>query len=135
MASGLYSQHLDRPLAYKTRNAIIGLILFICAIIVLFPLVYMLAWSFGPNVETAASSYHIFPRTWTLDSYKAFFNFSDYSVKWLFNSFVQVILHIDNLIDFFKHRIVGYIGFFVLVVKLIVGVSQLALKLCVSALK
>ena len=88
MASGLYSQHLDKPYVYKIRNLIIGLVLLFCAIVVLFPLVYMLAWSFGPNLETASSSYHIFPTTWTLDSYKAFFDFSDYSVKWLFNSFV-----------------------------------------------
>ncbi len=57
----------------------------------LFPLVYMVAWSFGPNREMAASSYSIFPTTWSLDSYKAFFDYSEYSVKWLWNSFIVAI--------------------------------------------
>ena len=77
MASGLYSQHLDRPYVYKIRNIIIGLVLTFCAIVVLFPLVYMLAWSFGPSLETASSSYHIVPTSMGLDSYKTFFNFSE----------------------------------------------------------
>ena len=71
-----------------------------CAIVVLFPLVYMLAWSFGPNLETASSSYHIFPTTWTLDSYKAFFDFSDYSWKWLFNSFVVALATVVSNVVF-----------------------------------
>ncbi|MBO4809485.1 MAG: carbohydrate ABC transporter permease [Lachnospiraceae bacterium] len=100
MASGLYSQHLDRPYVYKIRNLLIGLVLLFCAIVVLFPLVYMLAWSFGPNLETASSSYHIFPTTWTLDSYKAFFDFSDYSWKWLFNSFVVALATVVSNVVF-----------------------------------
>ena len=30
----------------------------------------------------------MFPTSWSLDSYKAFFSFSEYSVKWLANTFV-----------------------------------------------
>lgn len=88
MASGLYSQHLRNPKVRVARNVVMGIFLFFFAAVVLFPLVYMLAWSFGPAQETASSSYAIFPKTWTLDSYKHFFASSQYSVKWLWNSFV-----------------------------------------------
>ena len=88
MASGLYSQHLRNPKIRIARNLVMGIFLFFFAAVVLFPLVYMLAWSFGPAQETASSSYAIFPKTWTMDSYKHFFASSQYSVKWLWNSFV-----------------------------------------------
>ena len=88
MASGLYSQHLRNPKVRVARNLVMGIFLFFFAAVVLFPLVYMLAWSFGPAQETASSSYAIFPKTWTMDSYKHFFASSQYSVKWLWNSFV-----------------------------------------------
>lgn len=86
--TGLYSQHLKNPKLRYIRNGILGFTLFFFAVVVLFPLVYMLAWSFGPAREMAASSFSIFPRVWTLDSYKYFFNFDPYSVRWLWNSFV-----------------------------------------------
>ncbi len=88
MASGLYSQHLRNPKIRIARNLVMGIFLFFFAAVVLFPLVYMLAWSFGPAQETASSSYAIFPKTRTMDSYKHFFASSQYSVKWLWNSFV-----------------------------------------------
>ena len=88
MASGLYSQHLRDPKVRVIRNLIMGVVLFFFAVVVLFPLVYMLAWSFGPAQETSSSSYAIFPKVWSLDSYKHFFQSSQYSVKWLWNSFV-----------------------------------------------
>ncbi len=88
MASGLYSQHLRNPKIRVARNLVMGIVLFFFAAVVLFPLVYMLAWSFGPAQEMSAGSYAIFPKTWSLDSYKHFFASSEYSVKWLWNSFV-----------------------------------------------
>ena len=88
MGSGLYSQHLRDPKVRVIRNVLMGLVLFFFAAVVLFPLVYMLAWSFGPAQEAASSSYAIFPKTWSLDSYKYFFQSNQYSVKWLWNSFV-----------------------------------------------
>lgn len=88
MASGLYSQHLRDPKIRVIRNIIMGVVLFFFAVVVLFPLVYMLAWSFGPAQEMASGSYAIFPKTWSLDSYKHFFQSSQYSVRWLWNSFV-----------------------------------------------
>lgn len=86
--SGLYSQHLSNPKARYLRNTVITILLVSFSAVVLFPLVYMIAWSFGPNVQMSSSLYSVFPKTWTLDSYKAFFNFSPYSVKWLWNSFI-----------------------------------------------
>ena len=88
MASGLYSQHLRDPKVRVARNLVMGIFLFFFAAVVLFPLVYMLAWSFGPAQEMSSGSYAIFPKTWSLDSYRYFFNSNQYSVKWLWNSFV-----------------------------------------------
>ena len=88
MASGLYSQHLRDPKVRVARNLVMGIFLFFFAAVVLFPLVYMLAWSFGPAQEMSSGSYAIFPKTWSLDSYRYFFNSNQYSVNWLWNSFV-----------------------------------------------
>ena len=86
--NGLYSLHLHNPRIRLLRNTLIAVFLITLASVVLFPLVYMVAWSFGPNREMASSSYSIFPRVWTLDSYKAFFAFNENSTRWLYNSFV-----------------------------------------------
>ena len=88
MASGLYSQHLNNRKLYHIRQILLTLILVMFAVISLFPIVYMIAWSFGPNIESASTSYSIFPRIWTLDSYKAFVDFNQYSGRWLINSLV-----------------------------------------------
>ena len=88
MASGLYSQHLRDPKVRVARNLVMGIFLFFFAAVVLFPLVYMLAWSFGPAQEMSSGSYAIFPKTWSRDSYRYFFKSNQYSVKWLWNSFV-----------------------------------------------
>jgi len=88
VASGLYSQHLRDPKVRVARNLVMGIFLFFFAAVVLFPLVYMLAWSFGPAQEMSSGSYAIFPKTWSLDSYRYFFKSNQYSVKWLWNSFV-----------------------------------------------
>ena len=88
MSTGLYSQHLDKPYVAKVRNVVIAILLFFFAIVVLFPLVYMLAWSFGPAAEVASTSYNLFPKVWSFDSYKSFFDFSEYSLRWVLNSFI-----------------------------------------------
>ena len=86
MASGLYSKHLKNKKKLYIRNSILVAVLIIFAIISLFPIVYMIAWSFGPAIEAASTSYSIFPKSWSLDSYKAFLNFNQYSLRWLWNS-------------------------------------------------
>ena len=88
MASGLYSQHVNNKKMLYLRNTIIILVLVTLAVCCLFPLFYMIVNSFGPAVEAASSNRSVFPTSWSLDSYKAFFSFSEYSVKWLTNTFV-----------------------------------------------
>lgn len=88
MATGLYSQHLNNRKVLYFRNFIIITVLILLAAACLFPLVYMILNSFGPAVEAAGSSRSILPTSWSLDSYKAFFGFSDYSVQWLLNSLI-----------------------------------------------
>lgn len=88
-AKGLYSQHHKNPKMRRLRSAVLALVLLSFAGVVLFPLVYMISWSFGPNVKMSSSLYTVFPRKWTLDSYKAFFAFSPYSVRWLWNTFIM----------------------------------------------
>ncbi|HBM79632.1 MAG TPA: sugar ABC transporter permease [Clostridiaceae bacterium] len=58
------------------------------AIATLFPIYYMIISAFGPPVESAAESYSIIPTSFTLDSFKFFFNFSPYSLRWILNSFI-----------------------------------------------
>ncbi len=62
--------------------------LFMFAIATLFPIYYMIISAFGPPVESAAESYSIIPTSFTLDSFKFFFNFSPYSLRWILNSFI-----------------------------------------------
>ena len=51
MATGLYSKHLkDRKKLYL-RNTVLIIILIILALISLFPIVYMIAWSFGGSFD------------------------------------------------------------------------------------
>ncbi|MGN0168041.1 MAG: carbohydrate ABC transporter permease [Acetatifactor sp.] len=91
MASGLYSQHLNNRKLYYTRQTILTIVLVLFAIVSLFPIVYMIAWSFGPAIEAASTSYSIFPKVWTLDSYKAFIDYNQYSMRWLLNSLIVAL--------------------------------------------
>ncbi len=89
MASiGLYSAHNNNPKLAVVRNITIAAVLVIFAALTLFPIFYMLTSSFGPNIATAGNVRSIFPSKWTLDSYKAFFDFSQYSGRWILNSFI-----------------------------------------------
>lgn len=89
--TGLYSKHLENPKKAYLRNFLLALVLIFFALVTLFPIFYMIMSSFGPAVATAGDTRSIFPRRWTLDSYKAFFNFSPYSLKWIGNSFIVAI--------------------------------------------
>ena len=68
------------------RNCILTILLVLGAVIALFPIVYMVMSSFGPATDSASASRTIIPRVWTLDSYKAFFQFNQYSLRWIWNS-------------------------------------------------
>ena len=86
--TGLYSPHVNHPEKRIARNILLAVILILFAVLTLFPIFYMIMSSFGPAVATAGTSRSIFPRVWTLDSYRAFFSFSKYSVRWIVNSLI-----------------------------------------------
>ena len=86
--TGLYSQHLNNPKVRHLRNAVIAIVLTVLAAATLFPICYMILSAFGPNVSTAGNMRSLFPSRFTLESFDAFFHFSDYSLRWIFNSFV-----------------------------------------------
>ena len=88
MASGLYSQHLNNRKVLYLRNTVITIVLVVLAAATLFPIVYMMMSAFGPNVATAGNMRTIFPSRFTLESFKAFFNFNQYSLRWIWNTFV-----------------------------------------------
>lgn len=89
MASiGLFSAHRNNPRLATLRNIVIAVVLVFFAVLTLFPIFYMITSSFGPNIATAGNNRSIFPTVWTLDSYKAFFDFSPYSTRWIANSFI-----------------------------------------------
>ena len=86
---GLYkkyqgSQHYKKYI----RNACLTVVLILLSIVVLFPIYYMIVSSFAPAVEGGGGSYSLIPKHFTWASYKFFFNFSKYSVRWLLNSLI-----------------------------------------------
>ncbi len=100
MATGLYSRHLDNPKARYLRNAVITVVLLILAAATLFPIVYMIMSGFGPNVMTSGNMRTIFPSRLTLESFQAFFDFNDYSLRWIWNSFVVAVLTVIGNVIF-----------------------------------
>ncbi len=90
-STGLYSQHRNNRALLHLRNALITLVLVIFAVLALFPIFYMITSSFGPAIATAGNMRTIFPSRWTFDSYIAFFNFNQYSIRWIGNSFITSV--------------------------------------------
>ena len=88
---GLFSQVGRENKRFCIRNIILTVVLLTLAAICLFPLVYMIMNAFGPSVQRAGNVRSIFPSVWTLDSFRTFFNFSEYSIRWLVNSFIVAI--------------------------------------------
>lgn len=78
------SQHYKKYI----RNACLTVVLILLSIVVLFPIYYMIVSSFAPAVEGGGGSYSLIPKHFTWASYKFFFNFSKYSVRWLLNSLI-----------------------------------------------
>lgn len=70
------------------RNGSIMIILTVLALATLFPIYYMIMSSFGQPIEAGASSYSLVTKNPTLDSYRFFFNYSKYSLRWILNSFI-----------------------------------------------
>jgi multiple sugar transport system permease protein len=99
-SSGLYSHHVNNKKVLYLRNTILVLLLLTLAVACLFPLMYMIMNSFGPSNEGTEGSRSILPVSWSLDSYKAFFGFSEYSIKWLFNSLVAAVSQVVGNVIF-----------------------------------
>ena len=85
-STGLYSQHLHNVKIRYLRNAVIAIVLTILAAATLFPICYMILSAFGPNVSTAGNMRTIFPARFTLESFQAFFDFNEHSLRWIINS-------------------------------------------------
>ena len=85
-STGLYSQHLDNVKIRYLRNAVIAIVLTILAAATLFPICYMILSAFGPNVSTAGNMRTILPSRFTLESFQAFFDFNEHSLRWIINS-------------------------------------------------
>lgn len=83
---GLYNTHLGNKMLRNVRNAVIIFLLLLFALATLFPIYFMFISSFGDPVEAGAVSYSLWPEKITLDSYKFFFDYSEYSYRWLGNS-------------------------------------------------
>ncbi|SDS72860.1 carbohydrate ABC transporter membrane protein 2, CUT1 family [Paenibacillaceae bacterium GAS479] len=95
----LYNNHLGNPLFKFLRNMILILLLLLFALATLFPIYFMIISSFGDPVEAGAVSYSIWPGKFTLDSYRFFFDFSEHSYRWLWNSLiVATVIMVSNVI-------------------------------------
>lgn len=83
----------------KARNALLALALVCLAVVTLFPIYYMIISSFGAPTEAGGASYSLIPKSFSLDSYKFFFNYSQYSFRWIWNSMlVAGVVTVCNVI-------------------------------------
>ncbi len=83
----------------RLRSAAIIFLLLAFAIVTLFPIYFMIISSFGDPIEAGAVSYSLLPQKFTLDSYKFFFNFSPFSMRWLLNSLlVASAITVSNVV-------------------------------------
>lgn len=104
---GLFRNYYGKQ-KYKqyTRNGLIAMILIIVAVITLFPIYYMVISSFGAPTEAGGASYSLIPKSFSLDSYKFFFEYSEYSFRWILNSFiVAAVVTVSNV---FFASLAGY---------------------------
>ncbi|MDQ6418771.1 carbohydrate ABC transporter permease [Paenibacillus sp. LHD-117] len=95
----LFNNHLGNRTVRYARNTIIVILLLLFALATLFPIYFMIMSSFGDPIEAGAVSYSIWPGKFSLESYKFFFNFSEYSYRWLWNSLVvAAVVMVSNVI-------------------------------------
>ncbi|WP_128657164.1 carbohydrate ABC transporter permease [Paenibacillus sp. 598K] len=95
----LYNNHLGNRTTRTVRNTILIVLLLLFALATLFPIYFMLISSFGDPVEAGAVSYSLWPGKFTLESYKFFFAYSEYSYRWILNSlFVATVVMISNVL-------------------------------------
>lgn len=77
--------------ADKIRIVVSLAILILFAVLMLFPIYFMFITSLGRPVEAGSANYSLWPRTVTLDSYKFFFEFSPYALRWIINSTIIAV--------------------------------------------
>jgi multiple sugar transport system permease protein len=95
----LFSNHLGNRAARYIRNTILVILLLLFALATIFPIYFMIMSSFGDPVEAGAVSYSIWPSKISLESYKFFFDFSEYSYRWILNSLiVAVVVMVSNVV-------------------------------------
>ncbi|WP_123040706.1 carbohydrate ABC transporter permease [Cohnella candidum] len=85
----LYNNHAgNRSYKRNLRNGIIMALLLVFALATLFPIYFMVISTFGDPVEAGAVSYSLWPAKFTFASYKFFFDYSEYSFRWIWNSLI-----------------------------------------------
>ncbi|MCL6459716.1 MAG: carbohydrate ABC transporter permease [Gorillibacterium sp.] len=84
----LYNNYTGNKKLKYARNTVIIVVLLLFALATLFPIYFMIISSFGDPVEAGAMNYSLFPKKISLDSYKFFFHYSEYSYRWLLNSLI-----------------------------------------------
>ncbi|MFD0716907.1 carbohydrate ABC transporter permease [Paenibacillus sp. GCM10027626] len=95
----LFNNHLGNRTARYMRNTVIMVLLLLFALATLFPIYFMIMSSFGDPVEAGAISYSIWPGKFSLESYKFFFAFNEYSYRWLLNSLVvATVVMVSNVV-------------------------------------
>ncbi len=84
----LYNNHIGNPKIRVARNSALSFFLLVFALATLFPIYFMLISSLGDPVEAGAVNYSLLPGKITLDSFVFFFQYSQYSYRWILNSLV-----------------------------------------------
>lgn len=86
---GLYKNYGKNQRYRKIlRNLLLALLLVTIAVLTIFPIYYMVISSFGAPTEAGGASYSLIPRSFSMDSYKFFFGYSKYSLRWILNSLI-----------------------------------------------
>jgi multiple sugar transport system permease protein len=102
----LYSNHSGNLKVKYGRNMMIIIALLLFALATIFPIYFMVISSFGDPVEAGAMSYTLYPTKISFASFKFFFDYSEYSYRWLLNSLiVAVSVTISNV---FFASLAGY---------------------------
>lgn len=95
----LYKTSGKYKYSVAVRNAVIIAVLLIFALATLFPIYFMVISSFGDPVEAGAVNYSLLPKKIAFDSYRFFFQYSPFSLRWILNSLVVAgIVTVSNVL-------------------------------------
>lgn len=95
----LYSNYGKNKAKAKIIRIVSIIFLLLFAVATLFPIYFMIISAFGPASESAAVSYSLIPKSFSLNSFLFFFNYSPYSLRWILNSFIVAsIITISNVL-------------------------------------